>query len=210
MSILKASKIAEDYYNSAKPKTIASGFEKTIVTDGENCIFTTTDYNLQEGEHMFQASTRNGNTILKTVKKTEVKKTKTISVELPPQERKILRLNGEDLKGQANVALQSFLYLNRGFLKDIKGMFTREEIIAMLDNFNGTMYEPQWSIVKDAYIASLEDGDKLDGLGARQNCDIKNLIEKIKHLSITHVALWQYELYRFWNTEFYKNDIEIF
>jgi hypothetical protein len=210
MSILQASKRAEEYYNAARSKTLVSGFEKTIVTDGENCIFSSSDYELQEGEYMFQASTRNGNTVIKTAKKTEVNKTKTINVDLPTQERKLLRLNGENLREEANVALQTFLYLNRAFLKDIKGLFTREEIIAILDNFNGTMYKPQWAIIKEGYIASLEDGDELDNLGARQNCDITKLIDKIRNLSIIHVALWQYEIYRFWNTEYYKNDIDNF
>jgi hypothetical protein len=50
MNILKLSKIAQDYYEKTRGKTLYSGYEKNVLTDGERCLFVKSDYEPAAGE----------------------------------------------------------------------------------------------------------------------------------------------------------------
>lgn len=62
MTTLYLASIAQDYYNSLKAPTLASGWDKYVVTDGQTCMFVHADYEPQKGEALFFLSTRNRNT----------------------------------------------------------------------------------------------------------------------------------------------------
>ena len=97
--------------------------------------------------------------------------------------------------------LELFASLRRAVLIELKGIFTREEIIVLADIYNGVM--PTWKYLssKEMLIAEVEDGEHFDGTCTRHEADIHKLIEKIKELSAAHVAILQLELYRFWNVQ---------
>lgn len=62
MDILRLAKIAQTYYDSLKAPSLAQGWEKYVVTDGETCMFVKSDYEPQEGEAVFYFCVRNRNT----------------------------------------------------------------------------------------------------------------------------------------------------
>jgi len=61
MTILQLSKVATDYYVGLSPKTLHSGFEKYVCTDGQICMFVNSDYEPLPGEYVFHCQTRNKN-----------------------------------------------------------------------------------------------------------------------------------------------------
>jgi hypothetical protein len=73
MNILKLSKVAQDYYESTRGKTLYSGYEKNILTDGERCLFVKSDYEPAAGEVIFRCRTINQNTVIDLYKKGEKK-----------------------------------------------------------------------------------------------------------------------------------------
>lgn len=74
MTILQLSKVASDYYSGRAPKSLHSGYEKFVCTDGQISMFVNSDYEPAEGEFVFQCVTKNQNVttqLYKPRKKTE-------------------------------------------------------------------------------------------------------------------------------------------
>ena len=59
MTILEKSEKAQQYYDSYKSKTLVSGFEKLVCTDGEKCMFVNSDYEPVGEEVVYKCDTRN-------------------------------------------------------------------------------------------------------------------------------------------------------
>lgn len=99
------------------------------------------------------------------------------------------------------IATELCMYTRRATLLEIKGKFSREEIIAMADCFNGTM--PTWQYLPNTslLIAQIEDGEKYQQSCSRHEAKLDKLLEKIKTLTAAQAAVLQLELYRFWNCE---------
>jgi len=62
LSQLQKAKIATDYYENYRSKTLVSGFEKVVVTDGYNTMFVNSDYEPKGEEVVFKLDTRRGQT----------------------------------------------------------------------------------------------------------------------------------------------------
>lgn len=63
MTILEKSKKATEFYDSYKAKTLWTGFEKFVATDGNDCMFVNSDYDPENDEIcVFKLDTRNGKT----------------------------------------------------------------------------------------------------------------------------------------------------
>lgn len=66
--ILKFAKVAEDYYNGLKALSCAQGWEKYVVTDGEQCAFVKAAYEPAPGEVVFHCMIRNRKTMCELYK----------------------------------------------------------------------------------------------------------------------------------------------
>ena len=62
MTILEKSEKAQQYYDSYKSKTLVSGFEKFVCTDGQKCMFVNSDYEPVGEEVVYKCDTRHFNT----------------------------------------------------------------------------------------------------------------------------------------------------
>lgn len=61
MTILEKSEVAKNYYDSYKAKTLMSGFEKLVATDGKMTMFVNSDYEPEnESICVFKLDTRQG------------------------------------------------------------------------------------------------------------------------------------------------------
>ena len=102
--------------------------------------------------------------------------------------------------------IDSFLYLRRNTLSEIKGIFTKEEIIGIVDLRNGTIFEPQFSCNNKFLLAELEDAEKFDSQSKNFNFDYKKLIAKIQRLTSAQIYFLLLEINRFWNKESTKEN----
>lgn len=62
MTELKLSKVAQEYYEGLRAKSIVQGWEKYVATDGEQCLFVKSEYDPKPGEAVFFIATRMRNT----------------------------------------------------------------------------------------------------------------------------------------------------
>lgn len=99
----------------------------------------------------------------------------------------------------AQFVLQIFPGLRRGVLQELKGMFTREEIIAMADAWNGTM--PTWNYlsIPKMFLIHMEDAENYEAAISKHGAKPAEMLEKIGRLNAAQCAILQLELYIFWN-----------
>lgn len=124
---------------------------------------------------------------------------KKMSVTLQTPEAEMLSKLGTKPITTANTCLENFLHLHRYTVNELKGVFIRDEIIAIVDSLNGIMYQPSWAANKGALIAHLNDSEQLDGMGKHWGIDTQKLIDKVEKLTAAQVMIWQYEVSRFWD-----------
>lgn len=89
--------------------------------------------------------------------------------------------------------------------KQLKGFFSKEEWVGMLQSFNGTIisFDIGLSITippKQILLAQMEDAISLDGADTFHGFQGDKLLEKINTLSEAEVLFILEEIYIFWNT----------
>lgn len=99
----------------------------------------------------------------------------------------------------AQIALNLFAPIRRATLAEIKGTFTRSEIIAMADSYNGTM--PTWQYLANADMlrAHLEDAETYEAAFSKHGATLNQVLAKTEKLTAAQTAILQLELYIFWN-----------
>lgn len=101
----------------------------------------------------------------------------------------------------ASVAAEAYIYIRRYTLREIKGMFTREELIGMISNLNGTMQQPEFQANPAMFAAHLEDGEKFDFLSQQYGFDFETLMQKVQKLTAAQVFFLQEEIRLFWDND---------
>lgn len=92
-------------------------------------------------------------------------------------------------------ALKSFAILH----KEVKDVFTPNELKAILDNENGTMIDERYWGNKQMFLYSLYDGFELDGIGNKWGVSYDEISEKINALPDAAFLYFHESVYRFWN-----------
>lgn len=84
---------------------------------------------------------------------------------------------------------------------ELRGIFTPAEWSLMADSLNGTIITQEFRCLPSALIASVEDSDLYDGLGAKWSVDIKALIEKVDKLTAAQVDAVFTRVEEFWDDD---------
>lgn len=84
---------------------------------------------------------------------------------------------------------------------ELRGIFTPEEWSLMADSLNGTIITQEFRCLPSALIASVEDSNLYDGLGAKWGVDIKALIEKVDKLTAAQVDAVFSRAEEFWDSD---------
>lgn len=105
-------------------------------------------------------------------------------------------------------ATDSFLLLQKHTLEELKDIFSKDELNAIIDSFNGLIMENWYMPITKMMIWEIEDANRYEGLSERWNIDYDNLIEKIKKLTSAQTYFFMFEISRFWNLDdpAYKNE----
>lgn len=111
----------------------------------------------------------------------------------------------EEIDAKPTTATQTvteiFGYLRRATLAELKGMFTREEIISLADSFNGLI--PTWQIMCNTavFVAHTDDAEKYQYSISGHGADPATLLEKLSMLTAAQATILQLEMVIFWNNE---------
>lgn len=100
--------------------------------------------------------------------------------------RDFLSENFSSANTGAQYVLDSLPALYRAGLRELKGRFSREELMLMIDVMNGTMLTPG---ICDEVVADAEDGIALDGLAEKWEIDALAFLERLHSLTSFQVAV---------------------
>ena len=97
------------------------------------------------------------------------------------------------------LSAETFMQLRTSTMYELKGKFTKPEIIALTDNLNGTMMQVEYATNGNMLIAHIEDGEKYEGVCSKHGANLNDLSAKIASLTSAQVLFLQDEINRFWN-----------
>jgi hypothetical protein len=106
----------------------------------------------------------------------------------------------------ASVAAEAYVFIRRHTLRELKGMFKKEELIGMISNLNGTMQQPEFQANPVMFAAHLEDGETFDFLSQQYGFDFEILMQKVRKLTAAQVFFLQEEIRLFWYDEYASTD----
>jgi hypothetical protein len=86
-------------------------------------------------------------------------------------------------------------------LGELAGTFTREELVGLLDAFNGTLVRGINLPAREVLRYEMEDAETLDGIGARHGYNSETLLKKISGLTHAQAETLLLELRVFWETQ---------
>lgn len=104
--------------------------------------------------------------------------------------------------------MQNYLAIRDHALRELEGVFNREEIIALLDMYNGTIYDTKFTAPQFLQI-HIEDAEQFESTVTRQGANLEQLIQKVKNLTHAQSLVLIEECWRFWNVGD-KQDLEDF
>ncbi len=108
----------------------------------------------------------------------------------------------------ASVAAEAYVFIRRYTLRELKGMFTREELIGMISNLNGTLQQPEFQSNPVMFAAHLEDGELYESLSKQYGFNFGTLMQKVQKLTSAQVFFLQEEIRLFWDND--ARDMEAF
>lgn len=108
--------------------------------------------------------------------------------------------------------VQMHLVYRKLALKNIKGIFTRNELIGIVASFNGTIIAFDLGIPpKFMLTAGMEDAISLEGNASMYDYDAETMLKKIESLTEQDAMFLLEEISRFWNeSKNYSPDLDQF
>lgn len=119
-----------------------------------------------------------------------------IGPRIRPGTRTFLVRTFSSVNAGAEYVLETFPTLYRRTLTDLKGRFTRDELLSLLDTVNSLMLTPE--LAGQLLAADLSGALVLDGLAERWGIDGPALEEKIGRLSLWQCAVLEVWLKAYW------------
>lgn len=108
---------------------------------------------------------------------------KNITIVVDQSVHDIFTTDFETKTGGVQFWAASFNILKLQTLDEIKGVFTKEELMSLADCFNGTMLEPTFTTHNKYLVAQIEDFEKYENGVSRHKADYNKFLEKIKKLT---------------------------
>jgi hypothetical protein len=95
---------------------------------------------------------------------------------------------------------EAFLVVQQATLNELKGRFTKNEILAICDNLNGTLLVPNYQHQAAFFWANLNEGNQLDGLFEKWELDAIGFETKVLSLTAAQCFFIQQAVVQSWET----------
>jgi len=94
--------------------------------------------------------------------------------------------------------IESFFVLRNYSMKEIRGTFNDNEVVAMLKIYKGTTFAPTLASRQTLQLA-IEDGEQYQRIVSENGADLKELLNKIELLTNTQAFWLLFELQTYWS-----------
>ena len=115
------------------------------------------------------------------------------------------KLYGAKVTG-LQIAVEAYFEIQRRTLFELKGRFSESEIMAIVDNMNGSMISPEFASSADILMSHLRDGNTYEGLFAKWKIDASDFESRIMALTSAQTWVLMDAVRRFWDNESTEED----
>lgn len=124
---------------------------------------------------------------------------KNVTLRLPEDMITYLQSKSDSIN-QAVISEISFLRrIRQVSLGEIKGLFTKEEWLFMLDAFNGTLIDEVFCANKGAFIAGCEDAERFEGTASKHGVILKDFMNKCSELRGANIEAIYCRISDYWS-----------
>jgi hypothetical protein len=128
---------------------------------------------------------------------------KKVGPEISEQAEKFYRENFANVNAGTAYVLGAFPGMYGRAMADMRGVFSRGELMLMLDVCNGLWLTP--ALAGEHITIQVADGMEIDRLDEKWKIDKKQLLEKLQKLSTLHLACLEIWAEAFWGQEEHGN-----
>ena len=125
---------------------------------------------------------------------------KNATIRLPEEVQNDLKQNFGGIQSAISLIVEPFQRLKTVTLLELKGYFTREELIALIDSQNGVLLTPDFIYNKSFLLAQLEDFEMFENGISRQSANPADLFSKIDKLAQSQVYYLLLDIHVFWQS----------
>jgi len=130
--------------------------------------------------------------------------------ELHKQEKLLADVFDNKTSGLATV-LEAWSHIRVRTIQELKGKFSEQELYAIVDAYNGTIFEPRYSCDSQFLRIQIEDSIQYSGFSQDWKFKKDEFLTKIDSLTSAQTYFLLEEVQRFWNKESAKgNSLENF
>jgi len=96
-------------------------------------------------------------------------------------------------------ALGHFAAIHKETIRELKGRFSRKEIMALIDSYKRSSPQLEMMATNYVLVGHTRDAERDFKCTSSNNANLNVLIEKLKLLTSAQSAILQLELWAFWN-----------
>lgn len=104
----------------------------------------------------------------------------------------------------AQRAVESWFVLRQSTLRDLKGIFTENELKLLIDNENGSLFNPETDYNPEFLAINVKDGCDFEELDKKWDVSLGVLIEKILKMKSAECLFLHDWIGQFWEGGYYK------
>ena len=133
--------------------------------------------------------------------------TKQVNLRIPQELLDYVKSQYDSLNSDIVSAIQRLKTIRLVAMGEIKGLFSKEEWMFLIDSMNGTMTDELFCCNVGGLVAHCEDAERFEDTATRYGVDLGSLSKKIKTLRGANIEAIYYRVSQFWdNPQKYKLD----
>lgn len=132
--------------------------------------------------------------------------TKNVTLRLPEEMVEYLTRNNESINQAVISEINTLKRIRLVALGELKGLFTVDEWVFMINTFNSTLTDEMFCTNKGAFIACCEDAEKYEGGATILNMDLSAFINKINSLKGANIEAIYSRIKDYWS---HSNEIDL-
>lgn len=132
--------------------------------------------------------------------------TKNVTLRLPEEMVEYLTRNNESINQAVISEINTLKRIRLVALGELKGLFTVDEWVFMINTFNSTLTDEMFCANKGAFIACCEDAEKYEGGATILNMDLSAFINKIYSLKGANIEAIYSRIKDYWS---HSNEIDL-
>lgn len=120
----------------------------------------------------------------------------------------LLTKHNPDQEIRANIehTAECFVAISNSATASLRGIFTKQELTGIISSLNGTMFQPQMAIIKEVFIAHLEDSERYENISLNFGFDFSDLLAKVKKINQFQLFFLQEDINNFWQNQANQED----